>query len=236
MTGSRHWIARAAVFILTAVVAEGVLSGSTLPARLDFTPLSESQIDRLLARGTVELLSLGCDLSLGQGTGVAVATDRVLTSRHVVAGFRSLNLITDDRPARMVAPADVSFSAGVDVAVIRAAGLPDQPFSVAAYDPKTNEHVWVAGFPRGPSGRTGLVVLPSSVIGYAGGPPLGQSTAVLRVRGDVQPGMSGGPVLDQAGRLAGVVFGVDNATHDTLAIPASALRRPPQAPPSHPHC
>jgi S1-C subfamily serine protease len=36
--------------------------------------------------------------------------------------------------------------------------------------------------------------------------------------------MSGGPVLDQRGRLAGVVFAVQSPTDDALAIPVSAVR------------
>ena len=40
-----------------------------------------------------------------------------------------------------------------------------------------------------------------------------------------RPGMSGGAVLDQAGRLAGIVFGVEGLTDDSLVVPATALRR-----------
>ena len=54
--------------------------------------------------------------------------------------------------------------------------------------------------------------------------------------GAARPGMSGGPVLDETGRLAGLVFGVDTVTNDTLAIPASALRELPLSALDHPHC
>lgn len=223
--------------MVVTVVAVGAFTGTTLPARLDFTPLSQAQIDKRLSSGTVELLSLGCDLSLGQGTGVAVAGDTILTSRHVVAGFRSLDVIVDDHPARSVAVGDVSLSASIDTAVIRAPGVSVQPLSVMKSDPRPDERVWVAGFPReAQPTRTGLVVLPSTVIGYAGGRPLGQRGLVMRLRGTARPGMSGGPVLDQAGRLAGVVFGVDTSTNDTLAIPASVLGQRSPVPSDHPSC
>jgi S1-C subfamily serine protease len=37
--------------------------------------------------------------------------------------------------------------------------------------------------------------------------------------------MSGGPVLDHAGRVVGVVFAVQSPTNDALAIPVSVVRR-----------
>jgi hypothetical protein len=36
--------------------------------------------------------------------------------------------------------------------------------------------------------------------------------------------MSGGPVLDRSGRLAGLLYGEQSPTNDALVIPVSVLR------------
>jgi hypothetical protein len=47
----------------------------------------------------------------------------------------------------------------------------------------------------------------------------------MRLANPVRPGMSGGPVLDGSGRLAGIVFGNELPTGEALAVPVSQLRR-----------
>ena len=53
---------------------------------------------------------------------------------------------------------------------------------------------------------------------------MGQRSEVLHLDVPVRTGMSGGPVLDEAGRLAAVVFAVQSPTNDGLAIPVSVVR------------
>jgi S1-C subfamily serine protease len=62
----------------------------------------------------------------------------------------------------------------------------------------------------------GLVVIVARVVDNAHG--------TIRLDMPVTPGMSGGPVLDRSGRLAGLVYGVQSPTNDALVIPASVLR------------
>ena len=52
----------------------------------------------------------------------------------------------------------------------------------------------------------------------------------MRIDYPARPGMSGGPVLDGAGRLAGIVFGVQSPTDYSVVIPASLLRSALAAP------
>jgi S1-C subfamily serine protease len=82
--------------------------------------------------------------------------------------------------------------------------------------------VWLAGFPHDTQREAGtvlddgLVVAAAHVVDDAGG--------TMRLDTPVTPGMSGGPVLDRSGRLAGLLYGEQSPTNDALVIPVSVLR------------
>jgi S1-C subfamily serine protease len=201
----------------------------TLSARLDVSPLGQFEATQRLDAATVEVLVLGCDLAVRQGSAVTVASDEVLTNAHVVGAFRSVDIAAGSAP---VAPASsVMISPLDDVAVIRSATSTMSaitPLSLAPYDPEPGEPVHIAGYPHATTPEAladGLVVASASVVDYVDGAQMGQTGRVMRLNVTATPGMSGGPVLDQAGRLAGLVFAVQHPTNDTLAIPASLLRR-----------
>ncbi len=46
---------------------------------------------------------------------------------------------------------------------------------------------------------------------------------ILRISAEVQPGNSGGPLLDRRGRVAGVVYAIERATGLGLAIPMDTV-------------
>jgi S1-C subfamily serine protease len=218
---------RAAVFAAIVVGVLGVTTTPTLRARFDVTPIGKSEIDRRLESATVSVIALGCDLALNSGTGVAVTGDEVLTNRHVVARFRTLHLVYDATPARMLTPALVGTSAGNDVAVLRPGRLGVEPIALAAHDPRPGEALWVSGYAheRTPDSLPdGLVVARAHVIDYVAGRATGERGPVMRLDVPVRPGMSGGPVLDETGRVAGLVFAVQNPDQG-LVIPVSSVRR-----------
>jgi S1-C subfamily serine protease len=218
----------AVVAVVVAAMQAGTVT-PTLSARLDVLPVSMAAADELLGRATVEVTALGCDLSLRQGTAVVVAPDQVLTNAHVVGRFRSVDVSADGRP--VIATAAVLASPAADLAVVDAGGLALGPLSLAPDDPLPGEPVRVAGFPHDehptPGATTtadGLVIEATSVVDYVDGGGMALRGVVMRLGAAVTPGMSGGPVLDRAGRLAGLVFGEQSPTGDALAIPASELR------------
>ncbi len=219
---------RRAVVVVVAIAAAAVLlpATSTLPARFDVTPIAEAAVDRLLDAGTVALIGLGCDLGLTGGTGVAVSPGQVLTNRHVAERFRSLDAVYDGTPPESMTRQQIGVSATDDIAVVDARGLAVRPVALAVYDPRPGEPVWVAGYAHEQQGDalpSGLVVKAARVVDYLGGHDLGQRSRVMRVDVAVRAGMSGGPVLDQTGRLAGLIFAVDTKTNQGLVLPVSAL-------------
>jgi S1-C subfamily serine protease len=216
--------ARLAVAVVVAVAVDGAWASPTISARADFQPISAERAARVLRDSTVEVQAFGCDLQRRDGSGVAVAPGRVLTNAHVVRASRLVDVATDTGPT---AEADVPAVASAgDVAEV-SGDLRVPALELSPRDPGPGASVWVAGFPSSgaPSSGPGLVVATERVIGSAPGGPFGQPWPVLRLSGGVARGMSGGPVLDSSGRLAGIVFGDEIPTGQALAIPASALRR-----------
>jgi len=215
------------VFAAVIVLALAVMTTPTMPARFDVTPLAKSDIDRRLEAATVSLVSLGCDLGLDSGTGVAVAGDRVVTNRHVTERFRSLQLVYDGTAPRMMTRALIGADQSNDVAVLRTGRIGLTPLPLARDDPRPGEAVWVSGYAheRGPNSlQDGLVVAPAHVVAYEPGREVGQRDRVMRVDIPVRPGMSGGAVLDETGHLAGLVFAEQGATNSGLVIPVSVIR------------
>jgi S1-C subfamily serine protease len=220
----RRLLTRLAAFTVLAAAGDVALVTPSLPAHLDVTPLTATQVERRVTRGTVEVLALQCDLTLNHGTGVAISRDRLLTNQHVVGTFRVVDLSADVSP--VVRPRSIRTSAGADVAVVEVDQVPTRPIALAPEDPRPGARVWMAGYPHdGPGGTSkGLVVMPTKVVDYVDGRPMAQPGDVMRVAATARVGMSGGPVLDAAGRLAGIVFAVQTTTGDSVVLPASALR------------
>ncbi|MDQ1465523.1 MAG: hypothetical protein QOC73_2464 [Actinomycetota bacterium] len=142
-----------------------------------------------------------------EGSGFVYADGRVMTNAHVVAGVR--NPMVQVGGAGQLLPATVVlYDSKVDIAVLAVPGLNAKPLSFSSPLVSGNDAV-VAGFPEdGP-----YSVTPVRIRGVerARGPDIYQDANVTReiyaVRGEVQPGNSGGPLLSKSGQVAGVVFG-----------------------------
>ena len=226
----------AGVLVVATVAVQALFTTPTVSARLDIAPLSDSEAAQRLDKATVELLVLGCDLSLRQGTAVALNRgtygSALVTNQHVIGTFRSLDVSEDGfRPA---AASSAAVLPGADVAVVTAGGLGLAPLELSPDDPRPGDPVRFAGYPHDaatPSLPDGLVIDSARVIDYVSSPSPSPSPSpapvmrVMRLNAQAVPGMSGGPVLDRGGRLAGLVFGVQSPTDDTLAVPVSVLRR-----------
>jgi S1-C subfamily serine protease len=195
-----------------------VPASSTMPADVDFAPVAGPAAVRLLRHNTVRIVRLGCGLVSDNGSGVLVASGQVVTNRHVVEGALNLNVIPEDGPT------GVGFglvNPNVDVAVVRASPAPPgDGLTLARRDPRAGTDVLVAGFPFGDN----LRIARARVVDSLEGASRSQAGPVVRLRARLSPGMSGGPVLDQSGHLAGIVFGIERSTGYGLAIPASTLR------------
>jgi TPR repeat protein len=147
------------------------------------------------------------------GSGLIVSRrGHVLTNEHVVAGCRRLRAVVDGR-AR---PAEVQATdAANDLALVR---LPEPTEAVARWREgrpvQAGESVVVLGFPLSGLLSPDAVVTTGAVNALAG---LKGDTRFLQISAPVQPGNSGGPVVDEAGLVVGVVVAKLDAMKLALA-------------------
>ncbi|MDE3203524.1 MAG: trypsin-like peptidase domain-containing protein [Acidobacteriota bacterium] len=170
------------------------------------------------ARGFVFRARNAACLSVGTAFAVTDGSASVVTNRHVAAGATQLDLSTwdgRDFTAQVAGHADDE-----DLAVLLAS--PPRPGSapLAAADPLAGAPVYVAGYPLGNQ----LTVTSGRVLGTVAGAQVGLGGPVMEISNPIQHGNSGSPVLDSSGNVVGVVFALDTASGDGLAMPVSELR------------
>jgi S1-C subfamily serine protease len=147
-----------------------------------------------------------------EGSGFVYSPDRVMTNAHVVAGVRTpvVEIHNTAVPARVV-----YYNADLDVAVLSVATGTIRPLRFASAEP--GDGIAILGFPEnGPYdvqvGRVRADQRLRSPDIYGHGTVIRD---VLSLRGLIRPGNSGGPVVDSAGRVVGVVFAASVSSGDT---------------------
>jgi S1-C subfamily serine protease len=136
---------------------------------------------------------------LGTGTSFFVSSDGyLLTNHHVVGGCEQMLILTADGeyPARVV-----DSNQEVDLALLKVdkSGMPFAPF--AAWLPEPGDTAYAVGYPLLGELR-GIKISDGIVSGLSG---QGGDETRLQLSVPLQPGNSGGPVLDETGLVIGVV-------------------------------
>jgi S1-C subfamily serine protease len=171
---------------------------------------------------------------LSQGTGFfAVEKDLVVTNAHVLnmhqsnQAPQSIEVICDSgEPTERVFPAQLLGAVqNRDLAVLRVQGadLPEPlPVRPAKYLTELQK-VYVFGFPFGEQLGKNITVSESSVSSlrkYSRSDELKE----VQVNGGMQPGNSGGPVVDTSGHVVGVAVSIIRGTQINFAIPGEHVR------------
>jgi len=168
-----------------------------------------------------------------EGSGFVFAADRVMTNAHVVAGVRDPSIRLAD--GRQLKATVVYYDPHVDVAVLEVAGLANlgaRPLAFDASEAGPGTSAIIAGYPQ--NGPYSALAVRIRGIENARGPDIYQDRQVTRevyaLRGDVEPGNSGGPLLDTSGHVYGVVFGKAVNDNDTgYALTANQVAAAAQA-------
>ncbi|AGW40324.1 serine protease [Leifsonia xyli subsp. cynodontis DSM 46306] len=158
-----------------------------------------------------------------EGSGWVVQPGRVVTNAHVVAGAASVVIRDGDDIDRATL---LAFDPERDLAVLGVTGLSAPPLDIGQ-DLGAGEAAYAAGYP----GAGPFAISPQRVRDQliARGTDIYQSGIVEReiysLRGSVRPGNSGGPLLDSAGDVVGVVFARSTVDPETgYALTLDELR------------
>ncbi len=155
-----------------------------------------------LAESEDELYAPGANEPWGDGTGFAVSGDgHVLTNHHVIEGCLRLEALVGKERIRSVDVLAVDPYA--DLALVKL----DKTFDTTApfRDGPTlrlGEPVMVAGFPMRHVVSTSFTVTTGIISAMVG---IDDYAGELQISAPVQPGNSGGPLLDRAGNVIGIV-------------------------------
>jgi len=202
---------------------EQLLAGVSFPATfsglepiLGAPPPLPAQVDtpgvQRASQETVEVQSIGVGCNgIITGSGFPIRANQILTNAHVVAGTRGTVVLLPD--GRRKNATVVLFDPAIDVAILNVPGLNLAPLPQAGADRGTQGAA--IGYPRGQS----LTVSPAvvdEVINAEGRDIYNESLVTRQVYvidsttatggPGVQPGNSGGPLVDLEGNVLGVVF------------------------------
>ena len=155
----------------------------------------------------------GCQKVL-EGTGFVVASNRVMSNAHVVAGSETATVEAEGRTYDAFV---VSYDPLADISILDVPGLPSAsaPLQFAEGEAKSGSNAIVMGYPGGGDFAATPARIRETI--ELNGPDIYRSTTVTRqvytIRGTVRQGNSGGPMIDPTGMVLGVVFGaaVDDA-------------------------
>lgn len=191
------------------------------PARA--APKSGAVAASLGARSGVRLAVEGQGPVKWSGTGFAIGQNLLLTNNHVVHGCSHVHVVRGHAGfhAQVVAA-----DPGLDLAALSLVGAHLPVLELSSANRELGDSITVLGYPLANVLGTDMRVTTGIVSARAG---VGGQQGMLQISAPVQPGNSGGPVLDEYGSVAGVVvtrldmrLGAENVN---FAVSLATLRR-----------
>jgi S1-C subfamily serine protease len=199
------------------------IAGPPIPASPGTGASLDTHALHVAANSVVRVLGTACGLGIS-GSGWVAAPGVVVTAAHVVAGESSTSVIDPVSDKRLSAQA-VAFDPRNDVAVLRVAGLGARP--LAMVEPEPDRLVGIVGYPlNGPldieAGRIGKTARVLTDDAYGKGPV---DRTITSLSGVIRHGNSGGPAIDNQGRVQAMVFATKIGEPGGYGVPAEVVRK-----------
>jgi S1-C subfamily serine protease len=178
---------------------------------------------RAASKSVVKIEGTSCGLGV-QGSGWVVRRELVATNAHVVSGQTDTRLLAPG--GESLDATTVYLDGGNDVALLRVRGLDAPPIPVAQ-DASFPVSVALLGYARdGPLAATpGTAGEPRGVLAPDAYGGRVRPRTVVPLRGRVQRGESGGPVVDRRGEVVAMIFGATRRGRDGFGVPVALVIR-----------
>ncbi len=153
----------------------------------------------------VKIIGQGCG-GIVEGSGFIVAPNLIMTNAHVVAGITSPYITT--LFGRNYDAHTILFDPNLDLAILKVNGLTGPVLTISSQNYPSNTQGIVMGYPGGGS----FSVVPATIINQVeatGQNIYGTSSttrSIYEINAQVIPGNSGGPLINSAGQVIGIVF------------------------------
>jgi S1-C subfamily serine protease len=192
------------------VLSQGLHVGSVPREASTAAPMQPVPLPKLLNQATVLVVTKG-----GFGSGFFVTPQLVLTNRHVVEGSEGTLFVGNRELGRMMAVDEVAMSESADVtqpdyALLKLRNGESRFFLSVSLDlPAQLQNVTAAGFPRDPAILSKLTEFDIPDLALTSGAVVviqsreGPTPLILH-RASISPLTSGGPLVDECGRVVGI--------------------------------
>ena len=180
----------------------------------------EQQIAKKALASTVLILTTdatGDPMALG--SGFFINNDQLVSNWHVVEGATTAYALSADEKTKYKIEGIIAMNPKQDLVILQVSG---EGSSLPLGDSNTaqiGESIYVTGNPKGWTGTFSIGVISSFQMRYAG--------KRIQITAPVSPGSSGGPVLNDKGKVIGIVYAVHggpDAQNLNLAIPVNYLK------------
>ncbi|MCH8566340.1 MarP family serine protease [Nesterenkonia sp. LB17] len=201
---AESWFAQVRSAVLDSDIpelAQLVPEPAELPENQD---LNDAGVASAASVGRITGVAEQCGQSQS-GSGFAVSPTRVVTNAHVIAGVAEPAVEMPD--GEVLTGRAVHFDPASDLALIAVDGLDVAPLQMSE-GVDVGDSGYVMGHPAGGPFSAGSAVIQardvSQVNNIYGSSP--STLEIFQLSADVRQGNSGGPLIDRAGDVAGVVF------------------------------
>ncbi len=189
---------------------------ASVPAASDPT---ESKKSASVPPPTADLANL---VLLGSGSGFLVAPNLAITNRHVAEDGKRFRVRNDDGYSSVAKTIAVSSDPNVDLALLELSDpCNESPLSVLGANPRQEDPVMVLGYPLPDVLELSLTSSRGSISKYV------ENDLQFIHSASTDPGNSGGPCVDNHGRVVGVHAAKSAVSSNVrnYAVSASALHR-----------
>ena len=138
-------------------------------------------------------------LPASSGSGFAITSDGyVVTNYHVIESCNKVEIIDKGQtiPATVI-----SFDVSNDLALLKSNFKPLHIFPLSRKNPYTLMEIYVAGYPFGYDFSTPVKITRGIISSLAG---IGNNFSQVQIDAAIQPGNSGGPIINDKGNVVGV--------------------------------